>query len=414
MSATDGTPAEVKVSVAMITYNHERFIAQAIESVLMQETDFPFRLIIGDDCSEDNTQAIIKSYADKYPDRIKTLLYTEHVGLFSKERVGVKIMSLCTAPYVAILDGDDVWLPGKLQAQMDYLRLNPKVGLVATHAQRIDAEGKPMSDKPIYPDQPDGIVSPERIFLDSPLTTSTLLARSECMPWPEPLPAVSRYPDWDFCLKMAARAAVGYIAKIMVLKREHPGNFTVPFQTQEEVDLRLADRLSIIHRNIPLYSGQVNDLDRLRERAEAIEYIRAAIPSYINRAFEPGAQYLANAIARDPTAWQNGGRLADWVTHFAILLAERNGEKECFAFLRDMFAHLPSNLVRQDQFRRAVYGRVHIALGFRYYRQRRFDQVSLHVIRGVLRDPAQLRNRGVVSILARSLIPALRRKQLAL
>ena len=69
-----------KVSVCMVTYNHVNFIGQAIESVLMQETDFEYELVIGEDCSTDGTREIVRDYAEKYPDKIRTLLHPHNLG----------------------------------------------------------------------------------------------------------------------------------------------------------------------------------------------------------------------------------------------------------------------------------------------------------------------------------------------
>ena len=93
------------VDIIMPTYNHERFIAQAIESVLAQQTNFEYRLNIADDCSTDNTQTIIKDYAQKHPDQIRTVLSPHNIGIVHKDRLSIKVLKLCTAKYVALLEG---------------------------------------------------------------------------------------------------------------------------------------------------------------------------------------------------------------------------------------------------------------------------------------------------------------------
>ena len=70
-----------KVSICMITYNHGKFIAQAIESALMQKTNFDYEIVIGEDCSTDNTREIVVSYAKKYPDKIKPILKDKIIGM---------------------------------------------------------------------------------------------------------------------------------------------------------------------------------------------------------------------------------------------------------------------------------------------------------------------------------------------
>lgn len=115
------------VSVCMITYNHEKYITQAIEGALMQKTNFPIELIIGDDCSTDNTKNICVEYQKKYPEIIKTE--------FSKFNLGVmknfaKCLSVCSGKYIALCEGDDYWTdPYKLQKQYNVLEKNPNYSL---------------------------------------------------------------------------------------------------------------------------------------------------------------------------------------------------------------------------------------------------------------------------------------------
>lgn len=112
---------EPLVSICCITYNHEKYIRDAIESFLMQETDFPFEIIIHDDASTDRTADIIREYEKKYPDIIKPIYQTENQ--YSK---GIKVTTLTCekskGKYIALCEGDDYWTdPLKLQKQSDFL-----------------------------------------------------------------------------------------------------------------------------------------------------------------------------------------------------------------------------------------------------------------------------------------------------
>jgi glycosyltransferase involved in cell wall biosynthesis len=119
------------VSVSMITYNHEPFIAQAIEGVLRQKTSFPFELIIGEDCSTDKTRAIVLEYQKKYPDVIRVVTSDRNVGI---KKNGLRTLKAGKGKYVAFCEGDDYWhSPHKLQKQVDYLESHPECGLVYTN-----------------------------------------------------------------------------------------------------------------------------------------------------------------------------------------------------------------------------------------------------------------------------------------
>lgn len=112
----------VKVSIFMLSYNHKKYIKQAIESVLMQKTAFRYELVIGDDASTDGTQEILKKYQEKYPDIMKVILRQKNIGAL-KNSIDVK--KHCCGEYIANLEGDDYWNDEeKLQKQIDFLDKN--------------------------------------------------------------------------------------------------------------------------------------------------------------------------------------------------------------------------------------------------------------------------------------------------
>lgn len=120
------TNPQYTVSVDMITYKHERFIKQAIEGVLMQETSFDYELIISDDCSPDNTQEIIEEIKKNHPkgDKIKYFRHKQNIGMQAN---GTFAFNQCSGKYVALCEGDDYWTdPLKLQKQVDFLEENPE------------------------------------------------------------------------------------------------------------------------------------------------------------------------------------------------------------------------------------------------------------------------------------------------
>jgi glycosyltransferase involved in cell wall biosynthesis len=116
------------VSVKMITYNHAPYIAQAIVGVLQQKTNFPFELVIGEDCSTDGTREIVFEYQKKYPEVIRVITSEKNVGMSKNE---FRAMKACRGKYIAFCEGDDYWNhPGKLQKQVDYLETHPECGLL--------------------------------------------------------------------------------------------------------------------------------------------------------------------------------------------------------------------------------------------------------------------------------------------
>ena len=137
-----------KLSVILITYNHEKYIEKALDSVLSQVTDFPFEIVIGDDCSPDDTKNIIREYRDKYPDIIRIVHREKNTG---RPTLNVYETTMkCRGDYLAYLEGDDYWTDSdKLQKQMDFLNEHPEY-IACTHSHKmIDDNGNDIKDPEI-------------------------------------------------------------------------------------------------------------------------------------------------------------------------------------------------------------------------------------------------------------------------
>ena len=118
------------LSICCITYKHEKFIAMALDSFLMQETDFPFEILVSDDCSPDNTATIIKEYIEKFPNIINPCLRSKNVGMITN---GLENLKRAKGKYIALCEGDDYWTDiNKLQIQVDFLNNNLDY-VVSTH-----------------------------------------------------------------------------------------------------------------------------------------------------------------------------------------------------------------------------------------------------------------------------------------
>lgn len=132
------------LSVCLITYNHEKFIRNAIEGVLMQKVNFEWELIIADDFSTDETRSILNEYKEKYPDFIKLILQEKNVGPAKNH---IELISTPKSKYIALCDGDDYWTdPLKLQKQVDFLEANQEYVLCFHQIDILKTDGTIVQD----------------------------------------------------------------------------------------------------------------------------------------------------------------------------------------------------------------------------------------------------------------------------
>lgn len=150
-NAADFT-GDVKASVSIVTYNHEKYIAQAIDSVLMQQTDFDYEIILGEDGSLDKTREICIEYSKRFPDRIRLFLRSrENVIRIGGRPTGrynmIENLKACRGKYIALCDGDDYWSdPHKLQKQVGFLESHSEYALCHHDAISIDSDGNVLGD----------------------------------------------------------------------------------------------------------------------------------------------------------------------------------------------------------------------------------------------------------------------------
>ncbi len=128
------------VSAIIVTYNHERYIRQALDGVLSQQTTFPFEIIVSEDRSTDDTAEIVESYVARFPDRIRFI--RSEVNLRDNEVV-FRAMRMAHGRYITFLDGDDYWVStNKLQAQVDFMEANPDSAITYHDVERVTDDGE--------------------------------------------------------------------------------------------------------------------------------------------------------------------------------------------------------------------------------------------------------------------------------
>lgn len=215
------------ISVCMICYNVEPFIGDAIEGVLNQKTDYPVELVIGDDCSTDQTLRIANEYAAKYPGRVKVLAFKDNLGIAGNT---ARTLEECNGKYVAICDSDDVWTdPLKLQKQVDFLEHNPDFGIVYSDVKTISEKNIPIPDPDIEGLRP--FYSEGEVFFRllecNFICNSTTVYRRELLEGHRIDPSRNYFvQDYIMWLMISSRSKVHFLPEQTTLYRKHSRSVT--------------------------------------------------------------------------------------------------------------------------------------------------------------------------------------------
>ncbi len=275
-ASTPGTSPIPLVTVVVLTYNHERFIRQAVESVLAQKTSFPVEILVGEDRSTDRTREILTELAQKSPGRLTLLFREANLGL---SRNLQDCREKAAGRYLAILEGDDYWIDSaKLQKTADAMEAHPDWSMVF-HSARIFHEDGAVKDliAPVNP--PAAPLSVPELLLENRVPTHSVSMFRQGL--------VERTPDWhvklrngDWALNVlhADRGPVGFLPDVMTAYRFHQGGLwsgSMSFDRWQQTIL-LFDCFDEYFQG--RYAEQIQQsrkrlLDQLRQRVADLEKI---------------------------------------------------------------------------------------------------------------------------------------------
>lgn len=186
-------PATPKVSVAMITYNHARYVEQAVRSVLGQRVPFDFEIVIGDDASTDGTQEILRKLQAERPDRIRLIQHETNLGMLGKLN-GLAVTNACQGDYVAFLEGDDYWVqPEKLARQVAELDAKPALSGCYSPVW-VETDGQTRKISVGCDPNEDGLLDLVGLLERGCPHTPSVMLRRRCLP--------THFPDWYFTFLM--------------------------------------------------------------------------------------------------------------------------------------------------------------------------------------------------------------------
>lgn len=211
--------AKPLVSILCPTYNHEQYIEHALQSFLMQKTNFPFEILVHDDASTDGTAEIIKEYKKKYPETIKPILRSKNIySTGVRGIVGRYLLPKALGKYTATCEGDDYWIDeNKLQKQVDFLEKNKDHALVF-HPVKVFYENGEKEDS-IFPEVKSGFTIDKLLEGNFIQTNSVMYRRQEYK-----YLALDVMPgDYYLHLYHAQFGKIGFIDEVMSAYRRHSG-----------------------------------------------------------------------------------------------------------------------------------------------------------------------------------------------
>jgi glycosyltransferase involved in cell wall biosynthesis len=221
------------ITVLIVTYNHAGFIAQAIDSVLMQECSVPFEIIISEDASTDGTRDIVEKYAKAHPDRISLLLSERNVA---SNEVIARGLRNARGRYICMLDGDDFWTSkSRLQTQYQFLENHPEASALFGNA--LVARGIDVGEARWTSTNQPQSMSFEDIWLGNPFATCTGMMRASSF---RNVPSwyAAHFPitDWPLYVLCARNGNLCFVDEVVGVYRLHGAGMFTPLPDKGKRD----------------------------------------------------------------------------------------------------------------------------------------------------------------------------------
>lgn len=237
----------MKLSVLVMTYNHARYIRQALDSVLMQQCNFDWEVLVSEDCSTDGTREIVLDYQQRHPERIRLLLSEQNVASNWIVRRGIEAAK---GKYIALLDGDDYWSASdKLQKQADFLDSHPDCALCFHNAETLDEDGVQPARLWTSPNHRRTSMLEDILGGNFIATCSTLFRRGLFGAVPEWYDSFFPITDWPLHILNAEHGTIGYIDETLGVYRIHSGGMYSPLSEKRKLE-QTANFYRTIDRNL--------------------------------------------------------------------------------------------------------------------------------------------------------------------
>ena len=279
----------MKVSVVVVTYNHEAFVETALRSALGQRAGFDYEVIISEDASTDATRSIVERWRERHPDRVRVLASERNVA---SNEVVARGFRAARGEYVALLDGDDYWTSeAKLETQARYLDEHPEASLCFHDAEVVDASGEVVRAHYVTQSPPSSLAG---LWHGNPFATcSSMFRRAAVAEIPAWYAGFFPVTDWPLYVLFAERGKIGYVPQVLGAYRQHAAGL----YSRRSAGEKLASVDSFYRRiNEHLafrYDTAIRDAHRRYFYDWAFEHARVGELALARRSFRLGRGYGA-------------------------------------------------------------------------------------------------------------------------
>jgi glycosyltransferase involved in cell wall biosynthesis len=376
-----------RVSVVMSVFNGQPFLGQAVESILNQTfTDLEF--IVIDDGSTDDTWETLARYAEQ-DQRLVLLRNQPNIGVVRSLNRGLEA---ARGEFVVRQDADDVSLPQRIEKQVAFLDAHPEVGVVGTVPQIVSVNGASFGANVYTATQNEEIQ--HRLLDHMCLCGPSIAVRKECFRaagfyFSEGLDASE---DYDVCLRLAEVTQMASLAESLYQYRQHPNSAS---RTREQK--QMFNKAVALERAICRRFGPVPPQEQFATAAR--DYMQAAIIGMARNDLKAGRTSLSHALVLYPPLLETDEPLESLVRAYTPSEATEAALAYTESIFRDLLPHT-QHLSRLES---RLISYLHMSEVFAGAEQNQRQRIKAHLWPGLRRDPTWLLNRGVISILIKSL-----------
>lgn len=380
-----------EVAVIIPSFNHDRYIGASISSVIHQ-TYKGVEITVVDDGSTDKTLEVLERYC-----RDIRVIQQENQGTQAARNTGIRAS---TGKYIALLDSDDMWLPDKLEQQIDILDKYPDVGLVYSLAYKIDDNGKYLTNDPIGRPLAPNIPILEQLLIQNPIPALTAVFRRECIDeigfFDESLLGAG---DFDMWLRIAGNWEVACIPEPLALYRVHSQNTTQVLQRNKQA---YREHRQALEKAFLLFPDKISE--EVRRKALARTHLIEAESEAVQGCIPGISKALFRAFTLDPDLYINSDDWFPSLLYWANLCCGENSADEYKEFGRIVFDKKRYAIPKVSRLESRLLSELAMSDVFKNHRGMERQRLRSLILLGLKNNPKWLRNKGVWSIIAEAFL----------